>query len=408
MNRTKCAHCYPYDSHSRFKARIEKLLFPISRLFDEFDFILRTKFPRFCPFLNKTLLKGFLKIICDSGILKEVDILDNDEQLHNRTLVIARAARERGIATRAFKLFDRRGTNLFSMTISGKKIIFEGLPFMEIGYAPAVDFDDKFILKKILQDNDFPHPEGAIYQSLKAALRQAEKIGFPLVVKPRCGSLSKHTICNIQNEPALKEAIRVVREFSHEFILEKFIQGGVHRITVVNYDMVVCCLREPPNVIGNGIHSIEELIKIKNENPLRGDVNQKNFTLHKISLNEKTVSLLKSQGLTIDGIPPENKKVYLHDKVVLACGADIHDKTDDIHPDNKSLFLKLSQLLKTPIVGIDFICQDISKPYYEQRCAIIEANSLPYIDMHHFPTFGQPRDVAGFIIDSILKETICS
>ena len=114
--------------------------------------------------------------------------------------------------------------------------------------------------------------------------------------------------------------------------------------------------------------------------------------------------MLKSRGLTLKSVLPKNKKVYLHDKVVLACGADIHDRTDDVHPDNKQLFLRLSQILGTPIVGIDFICRDVSKPYSEQQCAIIEANSLPYIDMHHFPVSGKPRDVAGRIVDNVFKK----
>ncbi len=96
--------------------------------------------------------------------------------------------------------------------------------------------------------------------------------------------------------------------------------------------------------------------------------------------------------------------MYLHNKVVLACGADIHDKTDVVHPDTKSLFLELSRILNVAIVGIDFICQDISKSYREQPCAIIEANSLPYIDMHHFPVTGTLRDVAGYVIDVILEK----
>jgi D-alanine-D-alanine ligase-like ATP-grasp enzyme len=408
MNKTKCIHCDPYDNYLHFKEWVEKLLFPISRLFDKFDFILRTRFPRLYSFFNKAVLKGFFKIMVGSGILKEIDVLDNDEQVHSRTLVIARAARERGITTQALRVFGRRGTNLFSMKVNGKKIIFEGLPFMKIGYVQMLNFDDKFVLKQVLQNNGFPYPEGATYQDLKTALRYVEEIGFPLVVKPRCGSLSKHTICNIHNESALREAIRIAKMVSRDFILEKFIPGDVYRITVVDYNMIVCCLREPPNVVGDGIHSIEELVKMKNENPLRGDVHQKNFTLHKIRLTTRNVSLLASHDLTLESIPLEGSKVYLHDKLVLACGADIEDKTDDLHPDNRFMFLKLARLLNAPIVGIDFICQDILIPYYRQQCAIIEANSLPYIDMHHFPVRGQSRDVAGFIIDSILKETILS
>ena len=110
-----------------------------------------------------------------------------------------------------------------------------------------------------------------------------------------------------------------------------------------------------------------------------------------------------NQNLTIKSILSLGNKIYLHNKIILACGADIHDKTDDVHPDNNMLFVKLASLLQAPIIGIDFICQNISKTYRKQTCAIIEVNSLPYIDMHHFHVSGKSRDVAGYIVDHFLS-----
>ncbi|MEK7104893.1 MAG: hypothetical protein AAB868_02535, partial [Patescibacteria group bacterium] len=94
----------------------------------------------------------------------------------------------------------------------------------------------------------------------------------------------------------------------------------------------------------------------------------------------------------------------LHSKIILKGGADIHDKTGEIHPDNIALFQKISRFCGAPLVGLDFICQDISRPHHRQECAVLEANSLPYIDMHHYPVTGQPRDIAGLVMDYVLGE----
>lgn len=126
---------------------------------------------------------------------------------------------------------------------------------------------------------------------------------------------------------------------------------------------------------------------------------QKNFSLHKIVPSEKTKSLLAVQNLNYDSVPVQGQKIYLHDKVILACGADIHDNTDKLHPENKVLFQKVYELCGAPLVGIDFIAAVISKPFHEQNCAVLEVNSLPYIDMHHYPTTGKERNVAGYILD---------
>lgn len=211
--------------------------------------------------------------------------------------------------------------------------------------------------------------------------------------------MSKHTICNIKTENQLKEAVKIAKIISKEFVVEKFIKGDVHRITVINNNVVASCFREPPNVIGDGKRAIQELIEIKNQNPFRGTIHQKNFTLRKISITPKTIFLLNQQNLNLDSILPIGKKAYLHNKIVLAAGADIHDTTDKIHSENIILFQKIYKLCKAPLIGIDFITKDISKPYYEQKCAIIEVNSLPYIDMHHYPVTGKKRNVAGHILD---------
>ena len=163
-------------------------------------------------------------------------------------------------------------------------------------------------------------------------------------------------------------------------------------------------MREAPNVIGDGIHTIADLIKIKNEHPWRGEAHQKNFTLHKIVADENAQVFLAKRELTVETVLPKGTKAYLRDKIILKSGADIHDKTGEVHPDNTALFQKISRLCDAPLVGLDFICQDISQPYHQQECAVLEANSLPYIDMHHYPVTGKPRNVAGLIMDYVLRD----
>ena len=179
-----------------------------------------------------------------------------------------------------------------------------------------------------------------MFCGIKPALAYAKKSGFPLVVKPRNSSLSKHIVCNIQNEADLKKAIKIAQIISRYFIVEKFIEGDVYRATLVNHKMAACCMREAPNVVGDGINTIAELIKIKNEHPWRGEAHQKNFTLHKISAGENARSFLTKQGLDMESVLPKGTKARLHNKIILKCGADIHDKTDEIHPDNVALFQK--------------------------------------------------------------------
>ncbi len=366
--------------------------------------MMENNFPKLLFGLHKIILYGLFRTLLIARILKEADIADNDETLSNRTLVVAREAAKRGLPVKSFKFLGRESTNFFSIKIKNKKILFEVLPTEEIAKIAKTDFDDKYKLKRILQSANLPRAEGGRFYKTKMAVAYGKKLGFPLMVKPNNSSLSKHITCNIQNEADLEKAIQIARMINSYFIVEKFIKGDTHRVTLVNHKMAGCCMREAPNVIGDGVHTIAELIKIKNKHPWRGEAHQKNFTLHKINKDEKTASFLKNKGLTFESVLTEGTKAYLRDKIILKCGADIHDKTDEVHPYNVELFEKISRLCGAPLIGLDFICQDISRPYHQQECAVLEANSLPYIDMHHYPIAGKPRNIAGLIMDYVLKD----
>jgi len=394
-----CLYCDPYsNSSSHISEKLEMLLFPIIALFSPFGRLLQ-RFPRFHLAINRAMLGGLLKTLLVLKIFREVEAQDFDEGLYNRSLVVVREARKRGIKIKSLRFFGK-DTNHFSIEANGVKNFFEGLPHLVIEHIFSLDFDEKGKLKELLQKEGLPHPQGRVFLDYLPALRYVKNIlGFPVVVKPSSGSLSKHTTCNIQTENQLRKAIEVAKIVNRQFVVEEFIKGDVHRVTMVNGDMVASCLREPPNVVGDGKHTIRELIEIKNQNPIRGAMRQKNFTLHKIIISARTNLLLSSRNLNLDSVLPNGEKVYLHDKVILACGADIHDTTDKVHPENKILFKRVYELCNIPLIGIDFIIKDISKPYYEQKCAVIEVNSLPYIDMHHYPVTGKERNVASHILD---------
>ena len=405
MPRKICRHCDPIASHPwHFSERAGSFLFPLKRILMPAKQMTENKFPKLLFRLHKIILYGLFRTLLTARILKEADIADNDETVSNRTLVVAREAAKRGIVVKSFKFLGKETTNFFSIKIKNKKIFFEVLPTEEIAKIAKIDFDDKYEFKRILQAVNLPRAKGERFGKIKPALAYAEKLGFPLTVKPNNSSLSKHTTCNIQNETDLKKSIRVAQIINPYFIVEKFIKGNVYRVTLVNHEMAGCCMREAPNVIGDGAHTVAELIEIKNRHPWRGEAHQKNFTLHKIIIDESARSFLVKRRLSFESVLPEGSKAYLRDKIILKCGADIHDKTDEVHPDNVELFEKISRLCDAPLIGLDFICQDISRPYHQQECAVLEANSLPYIDMHHYPLTGKPRNIAGLIMDYVIRK----
>ncbi|MEK7201151.1 MAG: cyanophycin synthetase, partial [Patescibacteria group bacterium] len=121
---------------------------------------------------------------------------------------------------------------------------------------------------------------------------------------------------------------------------------------------------------------------------------------HHIKLDEAAYQELAWQKLTRESVLPIGVRAILHQKINWSVGGTTCDVTDEVHPDNITLFEETARVLGATIVGIDFIIEDISRSWKEQeRCGILECNSMPFFDNHHLPFEGEPRNVASRIWD---------
>ncbi len=385
--RDYCPHCWPTKTTSHFANHIdyysEKLLKPLIP-----------------TATNANLWGPLLEILAKFRLVEFVDSPDRS-QLYNRSLIFFEEAKKRGLNIQAVKAFGRYD-NSFRAVVGNRKIYYEGTPLNIIGRKSKVDPDDKITVKKLLQSFGLPVCDGGAFTSAKKAIRFVETLGFPVIVKPVYGSLSHHVSGRVDDLKALKIAIKIVQQYQPKFIIERFITGNLYRATVFNKKSVFVCKKEPANIIGDGKSTIEELIRTKNKG--RGSLIQLDITIHEIPIDEGFIRRLKRRKLILKSVLPKDEKLYLQDKVVLGAGCDIQT-VSKVHKDNILLFKKVAEVLNTGLVGIDFIAKDVAQSYKKQSCAIIETNSLPYIDMHQNPTSGQSEPVAKLVWDSLLKRS---
>ena len=127
---------------------------------------------------------------------------------------------------------------------------------------------------------------------------------------------------------------------------------------------------------------------------------------------------LHREGITMDDIPGNGKVVTFSQKTSRGVGGTTTEVTDITHPENVAMLEHVAKFLDDPLVGVDFIIEDITKSWQEparpdgsgrsggeQHCGIIECNSLPFIDLHHYPLFGKSNNVAGKLWDLVLPES---
>ena len=334
------------------------------------------------------------------GILRKKPDPDRSE-LYNRSLIILDEAKKQGISLVPLVNTNGRYTHHFSYEKLGRTYFFDTLPIrLRWRLVDYLLIDDKLRLKRFLQKHGFPHAPGRMFVSKKAGCRYGAAQPFPLVVKPRYGSLSNHVTANIQTKAELYKAIELVKQYKNLYLVEQHVQGDVYRASVV-HGAVFAVKRLPPTIRGDGRQTIAQLVQEKNAHPFRASPQEKNATLHAIVIDDRLKEQIARAGFSWQSVVPFRAVIRLGDKVNLSSGGDIEEVTETICAENKKMFLRLSELLHTDILGIDVICSDISRPLADQPSAIIECNSMPYIDMHHFPSIGNPQPVAARIVEHL-------
>lgn len=331
------------------------------------------------------------------------DYKPDQNKIKSRIYYLLIAAQKRGIFFAVLKKRNKY-SNLCLAVRKNKKIIFETLPSQLIYNYDPEKIDNKYTFKKRIVMLKIPIPEGKKFLTYFFAKKYVKKIGYPLVVKPIAESVFKGVTLNINNQEELIKAIKKAKKHQSTFIVEKFVPGQSYRALIVG-DRVFACLRKPATVIGDGVSTIEKLIRKRNSHILRGPTNIDGWTLRQTNLSDAEEYLIKNK-LTLQSKPRKNKIIILTDKINLLSGTDIIECTKLIHKRNKYKFLQIAKALKAPIVGFDVLMDNISQPWNKQNFFLIEANTIPSIDMHHQPLKGESQDVAGAIWDLLLKERI--
>jgi len=348
----------------------------------------------------------FEKTFSSIGLIKmRDDFLFSEIQM--RSACFIDEARKRAVKFKAAK-GPVGYTNHFCAEVNGQKYRFESLPVAEHISKYDVSFVDcKERTKNHLKKGNFPIADGKsfwFWQKNRALKFGSEKLGFPLVVKPRGGSVARHVTTNIRSRDELLRAINKATVYSPAFVVERFVENSsVYRAAVVDFDFVAVVKQVPANVVGDGISTIQQLVEGKNSDKRRGEPHQKDFTLYKLIIDETTTKLLAGENYNLQTVPQKDEIVYLQKNPFLKLGGDLVEVTERVHSENIKLFKDIARFFDIRLVGMDFLVPDISNSWRNQKCAVLELNSVPCIEMHHFPSSGKPQNVANALVDLFFK-----
>jgi cyanophycin synthetase len=341
------------------------------------------------------MLTGKIKDINLDKRIMEIKNILNKEYIGPSTGAICDEAKRRGIPIT--KLGD---TGLYQIGYGKYGKLIEATICSDTS-AVGVDIScDKLITKSILEKHNIPVMSGYMVSNTVDLIYYADRIGYPVVLKPQFGNQGKGVIVNIKNRSELIESYNKLIRAYKDIMIEAFIEGRDYRVCVVDGKVVAAALRVPPFVVGDGTTTIKELINKVNEDPRRGNDHEKILT--KIKIDEALINKLQEEGYSLNTILPKGLVLYLRGNANISTGGIAVDCTEQVCEENKELCVRAASALGLNICGIDICCKDISKPLKNQG-AIIEMNSAPGIRMHHYPSEGKSRDVAKAIVDMVFK-----
>jgi cyanophycin synthetase len=310
------------------------------------------------------------------------------------TVALVRAAERRGIPW--LRLNDQ------SLVQLGHGKYQQRIQATVTGRTPHISVElasDKEETNKILAGLGLPVPQQELVQSETQAVRAARRIGFPVVSKPYNGNHGRGISIRLTSEEEVAHGYNVAREHSRSVVIESFVEGDDHRLLVVNGELVAATRRTPGHVVGDGEHSVAQLIDIVNQDPRRGVGHEKVLT--RLELDAQAHKMLARAGLTADTVPEKGRTVYLRSTANLSTGGTATDVTDVIHPDNREMAERAVRAIGLDVGGVDFLSKNITESYRTIGGGICEVNAAPGFRMHVAPSEGTARDVAEPVIDML-------
>ena len=276
-------------------------------------------------------------------------------------------------------------------------------------YVVPLAMANKTVTKKILADAGFPVPTGDEFTSLEQGLAYYPLIkNKQIVVKPKSTNFGLGI--SIFQEPASLEnyqkALEIAFAEDTAVLVEEFIPGTEYRFFILDGHCEAVLLRVAANVVGDGKHTIRELVAQKNANPLRGHDHRSPLEI--IALGDIEQLMLAQQGYTPDDVLPDGKKVNLRRNSNISTGGDSIDVTETMDSSYQELAAAMATSMGAWACGVDLIIPDETQIAIKENphCTCIELNFNPSMYMHTYCAEGPGQAITPKILDKLFPELV--
>lgn len=259
---------------------------------------------------------------------------------------------------------------------------------------------DKLLVAGLLDKYAIPTPKIEPYRSeyqVRSLLKDTR-----LIIKPSKGSKGEGVAVASTFASAI-DAVHRIQKNGRDAILQTFVEGEDYRLLFVGYNLVAVLKRIKPFVIGDGAHTIRELITQENMyRQKRADIASRSTPWRKAHASFISLDAIeRSNKDLLDQVPQQGKQVTILDTANISTGALCEDVTDMVGGSITSKYSAFLRSQKLRLCGIDVMSKDISD---FDSTVVIELNSNPGLLPHVRPEIGRPRPVEEFVAEEIYKK----
>ncbi|WMT43258.1 bifunctional glutamate--cysteine ligase GshA/glutathione synthetase GshB [Paenibacillus sp. D2_2] len=323
------------------------------------------------------------------------------EDLELSTQLLLKAAIKRGIR---FEILDRDENFIRLQKGDQIEYVKQATKTSLDSYSTVLIMENKIVTKEVLRTNGIRVPDGEAYANIEEAMSAVENyLGRQIVIKPKSTNfgLGISIFTNEFSREDYRKAFELAFEYDRTVLLEEFMSGKEYRFLVMGDEVVGILHRVPANVLGDGIHTITQLIHEKNKDPLRGKGYK--TPLERIQWGDAEQLFLKGQGRSLEDVPASGEIVYLRENSNISTGGDSIDYTDDIPDSYKQFAIKSAKAAGATICGVDMMIDDIRNEATQHNYSIIEINFNPAIHIHCYPYKGKNRKADDKILDLLFE-----
>ena len=270
----------------------------------------------------------------------------------------------------------------------------------------------KSVTVKFLSGLGFPVPRQQLVIDSGRAIEAAEKIGYPVVLKGDLGTLGQRVHVDLRSAQEVSEKYSLLTDPQEVgsalggsgVVVEAFVPGRIFRVEVIGGEFFDAYDMMPAGVVGDGRHSVQQLVEIENQSPARGDKDDPEGSYVRISIGDEELSVLRKYGRTPDSIPDQDEQVLLRANSNWSSGGTYRRISHLVHEDNRRMAERVAAAIGIDVLGIDVISADISKSHIDEPMTIIEVNHGPNVGSYFDAEEGEFVDNATRIIRRLSPE----